>query len=186
MQGARRRPWWIPRASRATPQTPLALPTLRDRADFPSSIVVASLLGIDPTASAPPRLRGNLARSRSREILTQAPKPGLFHYRTKPCERHGFGFQRIFQLPPNVSVFVRFRRTGMSISLIHPKVLGPVEEPPVIDRIPHFRAGTCRRVGNVHHMGRHRVRDDWIAYRRAAGIPDLQRVDHLVAGHHPI
>src|SRR5713226_9083908 len=74
MQGARRRPWWLPRASRATPQTPLSLPTLRDRADFPSSIVVASLLGPGPTASAPPRLRGNLPRSRPREILRQAPR----------------------------------------------------------------------------------------------------------------
>src|SRR5260221_9162772 len=90
MQGARRRPWWLPRASRATPQTPQhtgpparpntmvaleqsALPTLRDRADFPSCGVVASLLGIDPTASAPPCLRGNLPRSRPREILIQAP-----------------------------------------------------------------------------------------------------------------
>jgi len=77
MQGARRRPWWLPRASRATPQTPQrtdpparsnttvahqqsALPTLRDRADFPSCGVVASLLGIYPTSSAPPCLRGNL------------------------------------------------------------------------------------------------------------------------------
>src|SRR5260370_30811761 len=73
MHGARRRPWWLPRASRATPQTPLSLPTLRDRADFPSSIVVASSLGPGPTASAPPRLRGNLPRSRPREILRQAP-----------------------------------------------------------------------------------------------------------------
>src|SRR5882672_3506634 len=76
--------------SRATPQTPhrsdplsrhgttvaheqTALPTLRDRADFPSCGVVASLLGIDPTASAPPCLRGNLPRSRPRRILRQAP-----------------------------------------------------------------------------------------------------------------
>src|SRR5260221_10113512 len=73
MQGARRRPWWLPRASRATPQTPLSLPTLRDRADFPSCGVVASLLGIYPTSSAPPCLRGNLPRSRPREILRQAP-----------------------------------------------------------------------------------------------------------------
>jgi hypothetical protein len=73
MQGARRGPWWIPRASRATPQTPLSLPTLRDRADFPSCGVVASLLGAYPTASAPPCLRGNLPRSRPREILRQAP-----------------------------------------------------------------------------------------------------------------
>src|ERR1700726_3923620 len=73
MQGARRRPWWLPRASRATPQTPLSLPTLRDRADFPSCGVVASLLGAYPTASAPPCLRGNLPRSRPREILRQAP-----------------------------------------------------------------------------------------------------------------
>src|SRR5882762_9707336 len=73
MQGARRRPWWLRRASRATPQTPLSLPTLRDRADFPSCGVVASLLGAYPTASAPPCLRGNLPRSRPREILRQAP-----------------------------------------------------------------------------------------------------------------
>ena len=73
MQGAWRRPWRAPRTSRATPQTPLSLPTLRERADFPSSIVVASLLGPGPTASAPPRLRGNLPRSRPREILRQAP-----------------------------------------------------------------------------------------------------------------
>src|SRR6202043_3662178 len=73
MQGARARPWWLPRASRATPQTPLSLPTLRDRADFPSCGVVASLLGIDPTASAPPCLRENLPRSRPRKILRQAP-----------------------------------------------------------------------------------------------------------------
>src|SRR6266481_2293196 len=44
----------VPRASRATPQTPLSLPTLRDRADFPSRGVVASLLGYYPTSSAPP------------------------------------------------------------------------------------------------------------------------------------
>ncbi len=29
MQGARRRPWWLPRASRATPQTPLSLEAAR-------------------------------------------------------------------------------------------------------------------------------------------------------------
>src|ERR1700674_3087217 len=73
MLGARRRPWWLPRASRATPQTPLSQPTRRDRADFPSLVVVASSLGLDPTASAPPRLRENLPRSRPREILRQAP-----------------------------------------------------------------------------------------------------------------
>src|SRR5260370_38461542 len=73
MQGARRGPWWVPRASRATPQTPLSLPTLRDRADFPSCGVVASLLGTYPTSSAPPCLRGNLPRSRPRRILRQAP-----------------------------------------------------------------------------------------------------------------
>src|ERR1700724_2808599 len=93
MQGARRRPWWLPRASRATPQTPhrtdplnrhgttvaheqRALPTLRDRADFPSCGVVASLLGTYPTASAPPHLSGKLPRSRPREILRQAPWMG--------------------------------------------------------------------------------------------------------------
>src|SRR5882757_346796 len=76
MQGARRRPWRAPRASRATPQTPLCLPTLRDRADFPSLVVVASSLGFDPTTSAPPRLRGNLPRSRPRGILRQAPGAG--------------------------------------------------------------------------------------------------------------
>src|SRR5579859_1676502 len=82
----------VPRASRATPQTPhrtdpmacqdptvaheqRALPTLRDRADFPSCGVVASLLGIYPTSSAPPCLRGNLPRSRPRGILRQAPSP---------------------------------------------------------------------------------------------------------------
>src|SRR5579859_7462567 len=64
----------VPRASRATPQTPLSLPTLRDRADFPSCGVVASLLGYYPTSSAPPCLRGNLPRSRPRGILRQAPK----------------------------------------------------------------------------------------------------------------
>src|SRR3984893_5147768 len=71
MQGARRGPWWFPRASRATPQTPLSLPTLRDRADLPSCGVLASLLGIYPTSSAPPCLRGNLPRSRPREMLRQ-------------------------------------------------------------------------------------------------------------------
>src|SRR5450631_4714694 len=50
------------------------LPTPRERADFPSFVVVASSLGLDPTASAPPRLRGNLPRSRPRRILRQAPK----------------------------------------------------------------------------------------------------------------
>src|SRR5450631_78998 len=59
MQGARRWAWLIPRPSRATPQTPLAEPTRRDRTDLPSFVVVASLLGIDPTASAPPRLKAN-------------------------------------------------------------------------------------------------------------------------------
>src|ERR1700719_2337355 len=73
MQGARRRPWGLPRPSRATPQTPLFLTTRRDRADFPSCGVVASLLGHYPTASAPPCLRGNLPRSRPRETLRQAP-----------------------------------------------------------------------------------------------------------------
>src|SRR6266851_2423401 len=82
MQGARRRPWWLPRASRATPQTPLSLPTLRDRADFPSCGVVASSLGAHPTSSAPPCLRGNLPRSRPREILRQAPGP--FRRRSPP------------------------------------------------------------------------------------------------------
>src|SRR5467141_3987290 len=73
MQGARRRPWWLPRASRATPQTPLSLPTLRDRADFPSCGVVASLLGIYPTASAPPHLSGKSAAVAATEIFRQAP-----------------------------------------------------------------------------------------------------------------
>jgi hypothetical protein len=66
MQGARRRPWRVPRSSRATPQTPLSLPTLRTLADFASCFVVASLLGIYPTASAPPRLKRNLPLSRPR------------------------------------------------------------------------------------------------------------------------
>ena len=73
MQGAWRGPWWALWASHATPQTPLPLPTLRERADFPSLVVVASSLGLDPTASAPPRLRGNLPRSRPRRLLRQAP-----------------------------------------------------------------------------------------------------------------
>src|ERR1700730_8575401 len=77
--------------SRATPQTPQrtdpparsnttvahqqsALPTLRDRADFPSCGVVASSLGAYPTSSAPPCLRGNLPRSRPRGTLRQASK----------------------------------------------------------------------------------------------------------------
>src|SRR6267154_2310439 len=78
MQGARRGPWWLPRASRATPQTPLSLPTLRDRADFPSCGVVASLLGAYPTASAPPCLRGNLPRSRPCEnTQTGSQRAGL-------------------------------------------------------------------------------------------------------------
>src|SRR5258706_2429428 len=75
MQGARRSPWWVPRASRATPQTPLTLPTLRTLANFASFVVVASLLGIYPTASAPPRLKRNLPRSRPRGMLGQAPGP---------------------------------------------------------------------------------------------------------------
>src|SRR5258708_21144558 len=54
-----------------------ALPTLRDRADFPSCGVVASLLGHYPIASAPPCLRGNLPRSRPRGILRQAPSLAL-------------------------------------------------------------------------------------------------------------
>src|ERR1700731_3590409 len=73
MQGARRRPWFIPRASRATPQTPLAEPTLRERTDLPSFVVVASSLGAYPTSSAPPRLKANPSRSRPRGILRQAP-----------------------------------------------------------------------------------------------------------------
>src|SRR5437660_1393102 len=73
MQGARRRPWLIPRPSRATPQTPLAEPTLRDRTDLPSFVVVASSLGLDPTTSAPPRLKANPSRSRPRGIPRQAP-----------------------------------------------------------------------------------------------------------------
>src|ERR1022692_176448 len=76
-----------------------SLPPLRTLADFPSCGVVlgapcaspcgpprsrrssrlpadlvASLLGHYPTASAPPCLRGNLPRSRPREILRQAPE----------------------------------------------------------------------------------------------------------------
>src|SRR5580693_9116753 len=74
MQGARRGPWWALRPSRATPQTPLTKPTLRDRADFASSVVVASSLGVDPTSSAPPRLKRNLPRSRPRGLLRQAPR----------------------------------------------------------------------------------------------------------------
>src|SRR5882672_5365420 len=91
MQGARRRPWWVPRASRATPQTPLSLPTLRDRADFPSCGVVASLLGYYPTSSAPPCLRGNLPRSRPRGILRQAPRDEPTPYGDGALERRGGG-----------------------------------------------------------------------------------------------
>src|SRR5882724_9966365 len=53
MQGARRGPWLIPRPSRATPQTPLPEPTLRERTDLPSFVVVASSLGL----TQPRRLR---------------------------------------------------------------------------------------------------------------------------------
>jgi len=73
MQGARRRAWWAPRPSRATPQTPFFKPTLRDRANFASFVVVASSLGANPTSSAPPRLKRNLPRSRPRGIPRQAP-----------------------------------------------------------------------------------------------------------------
>src|SRR5208282_6669069 len=73
MQGARRRPWRALRPRRATPQTHVSRPTLRDRADFASSVVVASSLGVDPTTSAPPRLKRNLPRSRPRGLLRQAP-----------------------------------------------------------------------------------------------------------------
>src|SRR3981189_3629672 len=71
----------------AWPSPPVAyeqrsLPTLRDRADFPSCGVVASLLGHYPTASAPPCLRGNLPRSRPREILRQAPGRTRHPWRT--------------------------------------------------------------------------------------------------------
>jgi hypothetical protein len=72
MQGARRRPWWLPRASRATPQTPhrtdpltrqgatvaheqMALPTLRTLADFPSCGVVLGAPCASPCG--PPRSR---------------------------------------------------------------------------------------------------------------------------------
>src|SRR5271165_466081 len=72
MQGARRRPWLIPRPSRATPQTALAEPTLRDRTDLPSFIVSTPYL-LDPTASAPPRLKATPSRSRPPGMLRQAP-----------------------------------------------------------------------------------------------------------------
>src|SRR5271165_7333560 len=52
---------------------PLAQPTLRTLADFASSIVVDSLLGANPTACAPPRLKRNLPWVRPRRILIQAP-----------------------------------------------------------------------------------------------------------------
>jgi len=64
MQGARRRPWWLPRASRATPQTPLSQPTLRDRADFPSCGVVASLLGYLPNCVGSALPEGEICRGR--------------------------------------------------------------------------------------------------------------------------
>src|SRR6266700_3162993 len=120
MQGARRRPWWLPRASRATPQTPLALPSLRDRADFPSCGVVASLLGYYPTSSAPPCLRGNLPRSRPREILRQAPWAAV--PRANPAvvrgggrRLHHFPVQRGNQLaaPDHLQVFLETRETRL-------------------------------------------------------------------------
>src|SRR6267378_3556904 len=87
----------VPRASRATPQTPLSLPTLRDRADFPSCGVVASLLGHYPIASAPPCLRGNLPRSRPRGRLRQAPSLGGRPPRSCTCIAHAhyLGARRI-------------------------------------------------------------------------------------------
>ncbi len=54
----------VPRASRATPQTPLSLPTLRDRADFPSCGVVASLLGIIPNCVGSAIPFGEICRGR--------------------------------------------------------------------------------------------------------------------------
>jgi len=48
------------------------LATLRDRADFPSCGVVASLLGSTQTSSAPPCLR-EICRVAPRRILRQAP-----------------------------------------------------------------------------------------------------------------
>src|SRR5271168_1940464 len=73
-----REPRWLCKgadARRATPQTPLAEPTLRERTDLASFIVVASSLGAYPTSSAPPRLKPNPSRSRPRGILRQVPGP---------------------------------------------------------------------------------------------------------------
>src|SRR5258708_3929611 len=99
MQGRPSSPIRWPRQSSKAAYEQRSLPTLRDRADFPSCGVVlgapaprpvgpprsrrssrlpadlvASLLGHYPTASAPPCLRGNLPRSQPRRILRQAPK----------------------------------------------------------------------------------------------------------------
>src|SRR5260370_24967396 len=63
----------MPRPSRAPPQTPLPEPTLRERTDLPSFVVVVSSLGSNPTSSAPPRLKANPSRSRPRGTLRQAP-----------------------------------------------------------------------------------------------------------------
>src|ERR1700720_1420727 len=99
MHGRPSAPIRWPRQSSKAAYGQRSLPTLRDRADFPSCGVVlgapaprpvgpprsrrssrlpadlvASLLGHYPTSSAPPCLRGNLPRSRPREILRQAPE----------------------------------------------------------------------------------------------------------------
>src|ERR1700730_7209476 len=97
-----------------------ALPTLRDRADFPScgvvlgapaprpvgpprsrrssrlpAALVASLLGQYPPASPPPCLRENLPRSRPRRILRQAPRRRSDEAQRYGAERTVVGLQDI-------------------------------------------------------------------------------------------
>jgi len=61
MQGARRRPWWLPTGKPCNAADAPLLANPSDRADFPSCGVVASLLGTYPTSSAPPCPEGKSA-----------------------------------------------------------------------------------------------------------------------------
>jgi len=71
LQGARRRPWWVPRQAVQRRRAPLLQPFGTGQISLMRRC--RSLLGHYPTASAPPCLRGNLPRSRPRRILRQAP-----------------------------------------------------------------------------------------------------------------